>query len=80
MWYVASPSMLKYAKISYINSIFSEYGHIAYQIKGIEAYNNMQENSLSLHTLLTPDLILTGGGRGSESAKGTSLGYLSSII
>ena len=32
-------------------STFSEYGHVAYQIKGNEAYNNMLANSLVLHSL-----------------------------
>ena len=29
-------------------------GHVAFQIKGNEAYNNMLANSLILHLLLTP--------------------------
>ena len=29
---------------------FSEYGHVAYQIKRNEAYHNMQANILPLHT------------------------------
>ena len=33
---------------------FSEYGHVAYQIKGNEAYNNKLVNCLPLHTPLTP--------------------------
>ena len=36
-----------------IKSTFSEYGHVAYQMKGNEAYNNML-NSLPVHTPLTP--------------------------
>ena len=31
----------------------SEYGHVAYQIKGDEAKNNMQANILPLHISLT---------------------------
>ena len=34
--------------------LFSEYGPVAYQIKGNEAYNNMIANILPLHTPLTP--------------------------
>ena len=33
---------------------FSEYGHVAYQIKGNEAYTNMLANSLLIHVPLTP--------------------------
>ena len=39
--------------LAYIKSNFSEYGHVAYQIIGNEAYNNMI-NILPLHTPLTP--------------------------
>ena len=36
---------------AYIKStFFSEYGHVLYQIKGNDAYNNMLANSLPLHT------------------------------
>ena len=38
--------------LAYLKSTFSEYGHVAYQIKEKEAYNNML-NILSLHTPLT---------------------------
>ena len=34
-------------------STFSEYGHVAYEIKGNEAYNNMLATILSLHITLT---------------------------
>ena len=34
--------------------IFSEYGHVAYQIKGDEAYNYILINVLSLHISLAP--------------------------
>ena len=33
---------------------FSEYGHVAYQIKENEAYNNMVANNLHLHKPFTP--------------------------
>ena len=33
---------------AYIKSTFSEYGHVEYQIKGNEAYNNMLANNLAL--------------------------------
>ena len=33
---------------------FSEYGHVAYPIKGNEAYNDKLVNMLPLHTPLTP--------------------------
>ena len=39
-----------------IKSTFSEYGHVAYQIKGNEAYNNMLANVLLLCTPLTPQV------------------------
>ena len=42
--------------IGHIKSTFSEYGHVAYQIKGNEAYNNMLANILPFHTPLTPGL------------------------
>ena len=36
---------------AYIKStLFSEYGHVLYQIKGNEAYNNMLANGLLFHT------------------------------
>ena len=34
-------------------NFFSEYGHVAYQIKENEAYNNILAYSLPLHTPLT---------------------------
>ena len=34
-------------------STYSEYGHVAYQIKRNEAYNNILANVLPLHTPLT---------------------------
>ena len=37
-----------------IKLTFSEYGHVAYQIKGIAAYNNILANILLLHLPLTP--------------------------
>ena len=37
-----------------IKLTFSEYGHVAYQIKGNEAYNNMKVNILPQHLPLTP--------------------------
>ena len=39
---------------AYINSTFSEYRHVAYQIKGNEACNNMQANILPINTPSTP--------------------------
>ena len=42
------------------NIIFSESGHVAYQIKGNNAYNNMQGKSLPLHTSWTPGLVSKG--------------------
>ena len=33
---------------------FSKYGHVAYQMEGNEAYNNMIANILHLHTPLDP--------------------------
>ena len=41
-------------RLKYIKSTFSEYGHVAYQIKGNEAHINMLANILSLYTSLTP--------------------------
>ena len=35
-------------------STFSKYGHVAHQIKGNEANNNMLVNNVPLHTSLTP--------------------------
>ena len=46
---------------AYIKSAFSEYGHVAYQIKGNEAYSNMLANNMVLHLLLTPGV----GSKGS---------------
>ena len=40
-------------KLAYIKLTFSEYGHVAFQIKGNEVYINML-NILPLHTPLTP--------------------------
>ena len=37
-------------------STFSEHGHVAYQIEGNEAYNNILANILPLHTSLVPGL------------------------
>ena len=37
-----------------IKSSFLEYGHVAYQIKVNEAYNNMLANISPLHKALTP--------------------------
>ena len=37
----------------------AEYSHVAYQIKGNEAENNMLANILPLHTHLTPGVGLT---------------------
>ena len=37
---------------AYIKS--TAYGHVAYQMKGNEAYNNMLANILPLHTPVTP--------------------------
>ena len=42
--------------IGLFKTTFSEYGHVAYQIKGNEAYNNMLANILSLLTPLTPGM------------------------
>ena len=39
--------------LAHIKSTVSEYGHVAYQIKENEAYNNML-NNLPLHTPLIP--------------------------
>ena len=36
------------------NSTFSKYAHVAYQIKGNEAYNTILANILPLHIPLTP--------------------------
>ena len=41
---------------------FSENGHVAYQIKGNDGYNNMQANNLPVHTNSTP-------GKGSKGEK-----------
>ena len=35
-------------------NFFSEYGHVAYQIKGNEAYNKMLAKTIPLNTPLTP--------------------------
>ena len=45
----------------HIKSTFSEYGHVAYQIKEDKAYNNMLANILLLHLPLTPEV----GSKGS---------------
>ena len=37
-----------------IQNIFSEYGHVAYQIKGYEVNNSLLANILPLHKHLTP--------------------------
>ena len=39
---------------AYIKLTFSEYGHVAYQIKGNEAYNYMLANDKPLDRSLTP--------------------------
>ena len=36
------------------NSTFSEYGHVAYQIKGNDGCSNMQSHILSLHAPSIP--------------------------
>ena len=41
-------------KLAYIKSTFSEYGHVAYQIKVNEAYNNMLENNFTLTLTFDP--------------------------
>ena len=41
---------------AYIKSTFSEYGRVAYIIKGNKAYNNMLANSLLLHLSLVPEV------------------------
>ena len=48
------PKNVPAARVSYayIKSTFSEYGHVAYQIKGKEACSNMLANSLVLHLRL----------------------------
>ena len=38
-----------------VKTFFSEFGHVAYQIKGNEVNNNMQVNSLPIHTLFPWD-------------------------
>ena len=35
-------------------TFFSEYGHVAYQFKGNEAFNGMLVNTLTIHTPSTP--------------------------
>ena len=42
------------------NQLFPEYHHVAYQINGNEAYNNMLAKSLLLHLPLTPGVVLKG--------------------
>ena len=37
-----------------MKSTFSEFGHVAHQVKGNVANNNMLSNILPLHTPLTP--------------------------
>ena len=49
-------------------NFFSEYGHVAYQIEGNEAYNSMQANILPLHTTLTPGMGSKGQFFFSESS------------
>ena len=58
MWYliVSIPDLCNLTYFTYIKSTFSEYGHVAYQIKGNEACNNMLANSLVLHLPLTPGM------------------------
>ena len=46
---------------AYIESTFSEYGHVVNQIKGNEAYNNILAKSLLLHLPLTPGIGSKGG-------------------
>ena len=45
---------------AYIKSTFSEYDHVAYQIKGNEAYNNMLANILLLHLVSIYNIFLGG--------------------
>ena len=40
--------------LAYVNLTFSEYGHVAYRIKGNKVYNYMLASVLTLHTSLTP--------------------------
>ena len=44
----------KWLAAGYKKKALSEYGHVAYQIKENETYNNMLANILHLHTPLTP--------------------------
>ena len=37
-------------------NFFSKYGHVVYQIKENESYNNMLVNILPLHTPLAPEM------------------------
>ena len=46
-------------------NFFRIYGHVAYQIKGNEAYNNILENVLPLHTPLIPGL----GSKGQDGLR-----------
>ena len=46
--------------IGLYKTTFSEYVHVAYQIKGNEVYNNMHTSILSLNTPLTPVVGSTG--------------------
>ena len=41
-----SPLISPPEPLAHIKSTFSEYGHVAYQLKGNEAYNNMPANVL----------------------------------
>ena len=43
-----------------LKSSVSEYGHVAYQIKGNKTYNNIHENILPLHTSLSPGVSSKG--------------------
>ena len=42
------------------HDLVSENGHVAYQIKGNNTYNNMQANNLPLQTSSTPGVGLKG--------------------
>ena len=55
---IFGPAPGSYAYIK--STFFSEYGHVAYQIKGNEAYINMLANILSLHTPLTTGVVSEG--------------------
>ena len=51
LWPKMSPTL---GSRAYIYQLFLEYGHVAYQIKGNEAYNNMLANNLFLILPLNP--------------------------